>query len=260
MRHLSRARIGALLLSAGLVVSVTGVARADDLTADQGTTDTAPVALDTESDPNQVVWVTLVAADDDGHDGCNLENEQNPQGHHFFASVVSNATSVATVDPAILEFTACGPAGAKSFTITGVGAGSTTITIAKDTSRNAGGGNAVFSTETVYVTVTGDDGGGGITVCDGPAAPAWAAHILKANGKPKKQSDAANYVSQVAKRMDTGASFLAVNDTTLVAKSQQPAYSAAVLAYLNRPGAFNGTLTFPTGWPPPNQCTTTGTA
>lgn len=252
MRHFSRARLGSVLLSAGLVLSLATAAGADDLTADQGTALGDPVLLDTTTQPTQTVSVTLVAVDDDGHDGCNLVS---PNGHELIASVTSNDETVATVSTDSLEFHACGPAAAQSFDIAAVAGGSTSVTIAKLSSTNAGGPNAIFSTEIVYVTVSGD--GGQVTVCDGPAAPAWAAHILKSSGKAKKQTDVANYVSQVAKRMDTGASFLPVSGP-LVAKSNQSAYAIAVRDYLRAfPGL--GDVNLPTGWPP-NQCTTSGTA
>ena len=99
-----------------------------------------------------------------------------------------------------------------------------------------------FSTEFVYVTVTGDS----VTTCDNPAAPAWAAHILKANDKPKKAAERATYVSQVAKEMTTGATFIGV------AKSEQEDYAKKVLAYLNP--KLGGGLVLPSDWPP-SDCT-----
>jgi hypothetical protein len=255
MLHLSRARIGALLLIAGLVVSLASTAGADDLTADPAAPQSDPYVL-TEPNPQQTVSVTLNSVDTDGHTGCNLENEQNEPGHYLDASVTSADDLVATVSPSSLHFTACGPDAAQSFVITGVGnGGPIAVTIAAEEWRAAGGHNAVFTTDIVWVSVSGFGDGGEITVCGRPAAPAWAAHILK--GVKKTAGPKANYISAVAQKMEPGATFRDVNGT-LLAKTTQPAYALAVRDYLRTFTGLEG-VNLPTGWPP-NDCSTNGTA
>lgn len=237
--------ITAITLSLGLVTSAFGVAYGDDLVADPATSAATPVELDAVTKATQDVTITLVAVDDDAAagSGCNLVSAR---GHELEASVVSNDTAIVTVSPPVLTFTSC--AQSRSFTITAEGPGTATVTIAPVPGwRAAGGPNAIFSSETVHVRVAGDTANSEITVCDGPAAPAWAAHILKTNGKPTKPADQANYISQVAKQMTPGATFGGV------AKSNQAAYGEAVRAHLM---TKLGPLSPPANWPA-NACTTT---
>jgi hypothetical protein len=77
------------------------------------------------------------------------------------------------------------------------------------------------------VTVEEGAGGGGGTVCDAdPAAPAWAAALLKGNAVKAKGSTLSNYVSSVAKHMGPRAAFDGVD------KSDHPDYENAVWDYM----------------------------
>ena len=208
---------------------ITGVFAAyaigDDLVA-------SPDAVNPAVGASVPVNVTLVAADDPDWNGddqvdkrCNLRGE----GHYVNASVTSSNPAVATVDPALLQFTDCGQT--LPITITAVSCGSAEITITEAASNNAGGVNAVFSEDKIVVTVNSNcDTGPPITACARPAAPAWAAAILKANAVKPKAAD--NLISMVAGHMTQGAAFDGY------AKSESPEYEDAVYAFLlaNKPG------------------------
>jgi hypothetical protein len=202
--------------------ALAATAGGDEFSADPDVVNTTPSAT-------VPVNVTLVAIIDNvgerksGHT-CNLENEQNPQGHFVEASVTSSNTAVATVSPDTLNYTACDET--LQITITAVAGGTATITISAEDWVAKGGPNAVFSDETIQVTVAGDCGGQPpVTGCAKPAAPAWAAAILKANGIKPKQTD--NLISLVAQHMEQGATFDGI------AKSEQGAYAQAVYEFLD---------------------------
>jgi hypothetical protein len=202
-------------VAAGLMLLSTA-AFADDFVASE-ISSTGELAVDA----TRTATITLVATDDGPGKGCNIKNAQQ----YVVAAVTSSNTGVATVSPAEWEFNDCG----ESFvlTITAVACGSATVTISKDSSKTQAGKNARFSDETLSVTVAGDchNGGGDPTVCAEPAAPAWAAAILKANNIKAKQ--ATNLISEVAKMMTQGATFDGV------AKSDQAEYAAKVYTYLD---------------------------
>jgi hypothetical protein len=96
-------------------------------------------------------------------------------------------------------------------------------------------------------------------VCATPAAPAWAAHILKANGQPlqyaaapaaghgkgKGGPPAVNLVASVAQAMSPGTDFAGVS------KDNQAAYGDAVRVYLE--GLTGWSLALPADWPP-DEC------
>jgi hypothetical protein len=98
-------------------------------------------------------------------------------------------------------------------------------------------------------------------ICEAPAAPAWAAHILKANGMspqfPVSAPNAGkgkggkpgtiNLVASVAHHMGSGVGE-AGTDFSGVPKDQQEAYGAAVRSYLE--SLTGGSLAMPDGWPP----------
>ena len=221
--------LGAAAAILGSTLGVASLAGADELTPTEAAVEVAPVASDT-------VGITLVAADDAGWNGdnaadrlCNLKNGFNGPGHFLQASVTSGDTAVATVSPSVIDFTDCGQS--RDITITGVACGSTAVTVAYLDSRNAGGGNAVFSEGTIAVNVTGCGGPvTGIETCASPAAPAWAAAILHVNGIKGSNKNYSKMISSVAHTMVQGAAF--PSGDTVVAKADQGAYSAAVYAYM----------------------------
>ena len=120
---------------------------------------------------------------------------------------------------------------------------------------NAGGSEEIFAHQSSdcdsFVVTSGGTNG----TCSAPAAPAWAAHILKANVlKPKgKPQPDGNYVAMVADEMGPGTLF------QTVPKIDGLAYGTKVRDYLNTkvPTAAQptGGLVLPTGWPP-NLCVT----
>jgi hypothetical protein len=243
--HIRRIAILAVAMIGIIAGVVAATAGADDFQADDTTVDLAPAAT-------QLVTVTLVAVDDttnpNDNEGCNLQVHAGDNAHFVDASVTSSDTSVATVDPDSLHFDDCGDT--DSFTITAVACGTAQITVHAEDWQAERGPNAVFSDEVINVTVSGDcnGGGGDITSCAKPAAPAWAAAILKANGVKPKQAD--NLISLVAQHMTQGATFDGV------AKSDQEAYAEAVYAFLQ--AKKSGLTIGPAGAAKPGWvCTTT---
>jgi hypothetical protein len=230
--------LGAAAAILGSTLGVASLAGADELTPTEAAVEVAPVASHT-------VGITLVAADDAGWGGddgadrlCNLKNGFNDPGHFLQASVTSGDTAVATVSPEVLDYTDCGQS--RDITITGVACGTTTVTVAYLDSRNAGGGNAVFSDAEIAVTVSGCGGPvTGIETCAAPAAPAWAAAILQVNKIKGSNKNYSVMISSVAHAMEQGAAF--PSGTSSVSKADQDAYSAAVYAYMlaNNPGDLN---------------------
>jgi hypothetical protein len=234
--------LGAAAVILGSTLGVASLAGADELTASETAVAVAPQASTT-------VGITLVAADDVGWNGddtlkrfCNLKNGFNEPGHFLQASVTSSNTAAATVSPSVIDFTNCGQT--RTITITSavdaVCGSTSTITVAYLDSRNAGGSNAVFSEDTITVTVTCDPGGPvtGINTCGAPAAPAWAAAILQANGIKGSNKAYSTLISSVAHAMVQGAAFPTGDPVTpFVSKADQDAYSAAVYAYMraNKP-------------------------
>jgi hypothetical protein len=220
-----------ITLGAALAVFTGGatVAWADTLTPD-----TTSVTV-TAAQATRTVSITLVATDDatwNGDDAdpnpgyCNLRGN----GQYVTASVTSSNTNVATVSPATLTFNDCGES--YPITITRAGCGTATVTVRDTDDNTAGGPHARFSDAIITVNAGACDGGdGGMTTCAQPAAPAWAAAILKANGIKPGSKTSTNLISQVAKRMLKGAAFPDGGGNP-IAKSDQDAYAAAVDAYL----------------------------
>lgn len=224
--------LGAGAAVLGMLVSMTSIASADEF----ATSTTALTQTDTVT-----VWV--VATDDDvngdvDHGACNIGSGKNKP--FVEASVVSSDPAVASVDKEKLTFSGCGDTFAQDVEVTLIPdlclPKTAMITISES---NRGPGNSVkgeFSIETINVSVaasnaldptcTGGGGGGGSQLCAEPAAPAWAAALLKAsNLKGKASKETNNYISSVAHHMTNGAVF----DT--FAKSD-PGYPAAVRSYM----------------------------
>lgn len=225
-------RLGAGAAVLGMLCSMTSIASADEF----ATSTTALTQTETVK-----VWV--VATDDDvngdvDHGACNIGSGKNKP--FVEASVISSDPTVASVDQAKLTFSGCGDAFAQDIEITVIPdlciPKTATITIAES---DRGPGNSVkgeFSIETINVSVApsnssdptcgGGGGGGGSQLCAEPAAPAWAAALLKAsNLKGKASKETNNYISSVAHHMTNGAVF------DNVAKSD-PDYPAAVRSYM----------------------------
>jgi hypothetical protein len=222
--HKKFAAVGALVGVLGLTLGAASVAGADDFTASQSTVTVAPAVSTT-------VGITLVAVDGEwtGDHGCDLKNPQNDQGHFVTASVTSGDTNVATVSPDSLRFTDCGTP--QNIVITSVNCGDTTVSIAYDADRSAGGPHAVFSDTSIAVHVTGCNNGPPTTLgtCAHPAAPAWAAAILQANGVKGSNKGYSTLISSVAHAMVQGAAF--PSGSTFIAKDD-PGYPGAVYAYM----------------------------
>jgi hypothetical protein len=201
------------------------------------------------------VKITLVN-EADQTPGCNVGNENDALT--VTANVASANTTVATVTPSSLVFDVCDESQDIDISAAVPGCnGSTTVSVTAPSGWKARGGkNATFSAESIAVNVTGYEnacgGNGPVTTCSEPAAPAWAAHILKANGKSaswKQGRETFNAVSNVAHEMGPGTDFQGVS------KSNQEAYGQAVLDYLNDEGSKYTGMSLPGDWPP-EDCVT----
>ena len=257
-----------IAIAAALLLALSSMAAADTVYND--------VLEGTETEPSidatiEVLAVTAGAASTsvtlrlttvdatDGHASCNVEGNGN---NKIVLNIVNSNTGVATVvgpdvvNPTLVTFEDCLPdAGATQLlTVTGVSVGTAQITF---TINEAASSNSALNSPRSYtlnaasfnVNVAAGDGGDDDTYCEDPAAPAWAAHILKFSGvKPKKgkPQPADNYVAQVAQHMGPGTTF----DT--VTKVTHPEYEQAVMTYLSGLGLTN--LSLPSTWPA-LQCT-----
>ena len=233
------AAVGALIGVLGLTLGMSSIAGADDFTASQSTVTVAPAVQTT-------VGITLLAVSGEwnGDHGCDLKNPQNDPGHFVTASVTSGDTNVATVSPDSLRFTECGTP--QNIVITSVNCGDTTVSDAYDADRSAGVPHAVLSDTSIAVHVTGCTGGPPtLGTCAHPAAPAWAAAILQANGVKGSNKGYSTLITSVAHAMVQGAAF--PSGSTFIAKDD-PGYPGAVYAYmLAQNQALNLKLNLATG-------------
>lgn len=212
MRSVAIKRATGLLLAAGLVVGAASVAAADEFDTDAP----APVTASTTVQ----VWVQNISGEgpwDTNADGCNI-NVAN-DNLTVTASITSNNANV-TVNPNTMTFGACGSGASQPLQIVVTQqlctAVTGTVTIAKrSVTPNANAVKGVFNTETIQVSapaINPEDSScnGGPnpppSTCSEPAAPAWAAALLKATNLKPKQS-ATNFVSLVAAHMTQGAVF-----------------------------------------------------
>lgn len=160
------------------------------------------------------------------HPGCNLNG--NP---HFVEIGVNVAdTNIATAsfggDPTAV-FDSCSDTA--TVTVHPVAVGSTNVTFTQVDQDLAADPHMNFSYAQAAFTVNVSDGS--ITPvetgCDAdPAAPAWAAAILQANGVKPGTPASKNLISQVAHNMGNGATFNGI------VKNDHPDYENAVYTYL----------------------------
>jgi len=213
--------LGAGLGVLGMITTLAGVAGADDFTTD------APATVIQTSTVK--VWVVATVDEVNGdidHGACNIGSGQNKP--FVEAAITSSDPSVATVDPGSMTFSGCdNPATStieygQDLTITLIQdlclTKTATISIVESDRGPGNSVKGVFNQETINVSVApsnpldptcgGGGGGGGSTLCSEPAAPAWAAALLKAsNLKPKQAKEISNYISRVAGHMTQGAVF-----------------------------------------------------
>jgi hypothetical protein len=206
---------GAAAAVLGMVCSMTSMANADEFTSDPATINASGTVK---------VWVVPTVEPgvpgDNAHNSCNIGSANgSDQAPHVTATVSSDSTA-AVVSPSSLFFQGCGEANAQTFTVTLVPSlcnQTATITIFESERGPENSVKGTFSTETIAVSIAGTNptdpsctsgGGGGNQVCSEPAAPAWAAALLKATtGLKAKAKDQSNYISQVAQHMTQGAMF-----------------------------------------------------
>jgi hypothetical protein len=229
MALLSSTRRGAVLaMSAATVALATLSANADTFYNTLDTTVDSQLEvlnLTTGGAPATVTIALQIDGHNAGdHPGCNL----NGAPHHVQLVMHNSNPSAATAawTSGVDTFWSC--TDTLGVRVTPVALGTTTITftqgdsdLANDPQMQFNYGQAAF---TVNVTAGSTTGGPG-TGCDqDPAAPAWAAAILQANGLKAKA--ATNYISSIAHMMGTGATFQGI------VKNAHPDYENAVWTQL----------------------------
>lgn len=159
------------------------------------------------------------------HPGCNIQGG----GHYITITPTSSDESVATV--ALSNggrFDTCNDTVLATVTTTGIGTAAMTFGI--DSDRTSNDPHLSFSLVEAAFDVTVVEGAtsvGGGTRCDAdPAAPAWAAALLKGNNVKAKATAYSNYISSVARAMGQGATFQSWE------KNAHPAYETAVWNYM----------------------------
>ena len=210
MRELRTKKVMNVVLVAVLLFGMTSVAVADDFTSSP----TGPVTTTT----TVAVWVAAVHGEgpwDKNSNGCNVGNATDALS--VTASITSSDTAVATVDPSTMTFGACNVSQNLLITVVHAVCNTTaTVTIAEaSVAPNTNAVKGVFNTETIIVNSAGttptDPSCTGTTpgpgTCSEPAAPAWAAALLKATSLKAKATTIANYISSVAKHMGPGTDF-----------------------------------------------------
>ena len=197
----------------------------------------------------------------DEHKGCNIEGNTN--------GMPNLVLDISQADAAVASVTAAGPsttvvgfatcASTPTLDIVALTPGSrlVTFTLSSLTHHSTATPTRDFNlgTASFQINVSGPPvcdttvgGPGCIEVCEDPAAPAWAAHILQANTIKKKKGKPLpneNYVAMVAHEMGPDTDFQGA------AKDEHPAYEQKILAYLQTVTGATNTLALPTGWPPP---------
>jgi hypothetical protein len=228
LQRSSKRRGTVLALSAATVALATLTANADTFYNTLDTTvDTQLEALNltTSSAPTTVTIALQIdghAAGD--HPGCNLNGTP-----HLVQLVMHNSSdAAATVAWANGDDTFNSCSETLGVVVTPHAVGSTNVTFTEGASDLANDPHMKFNYDQAAFTVNVSDGTitGQGSGCDAdPAAPAWAAAILQANGV-KAKGGSANYISQIAHMMGQGATFGGF------VKNAHPAYENAVWAAL----------------------------
>jgi hypothetical protein len=124
--------VGAIVVISGVLPTIT--AFADNVSNNLDNTVDASLEVMNLTAPNSgaVVYKTL-PTNGDGDNGCNLGS-----GESVTFNVITGNSLVATVSPSTVTFSGPGCSGTQSVTVTGVGAGSTTITLTQG-ANNTGG-------------------------------------------------------------------------------------------------------------------------
>ena len=199
-----------MLLVIATMSVMAGVAAADEFATDAPNPVTSTQAVQ--------VWLASVTGEgpwDTNAGGCNVGNTNDSLS---VTAEISSSDPAVTVSPTTMTFGGCGSTLSQTLSIkvtTGLCNVSGTVSITETSvSPNHHAVKGAFNTETIQVTAAGSNptdpscGGPGPNpgTCSEPAAPAWAAALLKAsNLKPKPNGP--NYVSLVAQHMTQGAMF-----------------------------------------------------
>lgn len=227
----TRARRGALLaVTAGAIALATLSAQADtfyntlDTTVDTNLESLSLTVGGLDGTATIALQIDGKSAGD--HPGCNL----NGTPHFVTIGVNVVDTTVATASfggSPTATFDSC--TDTATVTVHPVAAGSTNVTFSQVASDLANDPSMVFNYDQAAFTV---NVGTSITPppptgCDAdPAAPAWAAAILQANGIKPGSPAGKNLISQVAHNMGNGATFNGI------VKNSHTGYEDAVYTFL----------------------------
>ena len=234
-----RTRLASVTTAAGLLAASAAGAHADIIYNDlDGSVDAAAELMrltynSATATPGPAGSTTLAIEVQDqaagDHPGCNIQG-----GNHYIVLdhtiVVTSGTDPVTVSVPDNRFDACNET--LTVIVTPQDLGSARISFGIVASSTSNDRNLTFSTAeaTFDVTVQEAEAVGG-TVCDAdPAAPAWAAAILKGSSVKFKPAESANLVSRVAHRM--GADSTDPTSFGGYTKNTHPQYEEAVRQYL----------------------------
>lgn len=237
-------RLAAVCAAATLTVVSATSAVADDLDNGlDGGIDTTHESMSLQYDdvhhiagPAGHTTVTLIAVSTDSHKNCNLPGgvtlTLTPVFEPQFIDVELANNGVIDSCDVPLDVTVTPVSSVATTTVTFSGQIST--------SDNASLNDFTYDGAAFDVSVTNVDlsgGGGSGTVCDAdPAAPAWAAALLKGNNVKAKGTTYSNYISAVAQHMGPRATF-GVYD-----KPDHEGYENAVWQYMQTLPGLGGTV------------------
>jgi len=220
-------QFAAACVAATLTVLTATAARADIVynTLDDSV-DTAAESMTLYLDPGAagVSELRILEQDAPDHPNCNINGD--PWNLTVSASYDSSIVAIDFPDGLTLE--ECDSVLRVEVTPKALGSTSVVFSYTANVPSSSGNDSRTFDVRQADfdVTVLQGDGQGGGTVCDAdPAAPAWAAALLKGNGV-KAKDGGSNYVSSVAKAMGQRATFGGVE------KSDHPGYEDAVWEYM----------------------------
>jgi hypothetical protein len=147
-------KISALMLAVSLSgIFPVGVALADDISNNLDlTVDASLEVMSVATGGTGAVSFKVHPTNGDGNSGCNLDSAAESV---TFSVLTSNA-SVATVAPGSINFTGPGCNDTPSVTVTGVGAGSATISLSETSNTTGGTFNVAPAAFTVNVTAPAD--------------------------------------------------------------------------------------------------------
>lgn len=222
-----RMRSIAAAISGAVLIATAGTAYADTIYNDLDPT----IDVDTVGEVMNLTYNTFAGTGESGTTQIRLREDDKPdhpncniQGGPHQLTVRATSSDPAVADLAngpTYTFGSCDDV--IDVTVVATGLGSATINFTVDSSNTANDPKLMWNTAEADFVVNVTEGGSGGTVCDAdPAAPAWAAAILKASGLKPGAKETTNLISTIAREMTQHADFAGLQ------KSNHPAYEDAV--------------------------------